>query len=235
MNQHLIRARGVPTEVPEHHSQLYLDLDTKYHWISVGNSSVEDWVGPIMTEEAVNQLLNDFASGTGRDPGTVVHRPVVKSSPYGRHVTIDVKNRDGRFNVITDDATGTERLERVTFMVEPTQGLDIGTMFSILNETAAELSLYTTDDIYRYAGQPNREIRFFPGNLANFKLLNVLGNTRYWLVWGDYDKDADSIGGKTIEEIIEEIGLGFVRLESLDEVLDEMNDVLVEFLGAQNE
>lgn len=230
MNQHLIRGRGRPTEVPEHYSQLYLDLDTKYHWISTGTSSVDDWLGPLMDLAAVNKALADFANGTGREPGTVAYIPMVYAEPYGRHFTVEVKNRDGRFNIITDDSATSERNKPITMVVDVEQGLDVGTVYSILNETDAEIMLYTTLDVYRFAGQPDREIRFFPGNLANFKLINVLGATRYWLVWGDYDHNADTIGGKTLEELIAAFQMEFMNKTDFDAALEDAQEILDDFM-----
>ncbi len=230
MQQHLIRSRGAPTEVPEHYSQIYLDLETKYHWISVGTDRVEDWVGPLMDLEHVNQVLADFANGTGSNAGTVVHLPIKDESPYGRHFVIEVKNRDGRFNIVTDDATGTEvRRRMVRMIVDVKQGLELGTMFTMLNETDAEIELYETTDVYRFAGKADRPIRFYPGNMASFKLINVLGNTRYWLVWGDYDQNADTIDGRTLEDIMDEFGQTFTRRKEVEDWADDLTKVITAF------
>lgn len=230
MKQHLIKSRGAPSDVPEHYSQMYLDLDTKQHWFSVGVSSVDDWKGPFLSLEEMTTVLKEFARGMHSVGGAVVTLQVSNEQQQGRTVTVPVGNFDGRFNIIADSATGMVAESEVTLFIDVVQALELGTTFSIINDTDATIRLYSSDDVYKYAGRGNRPIVFYPGNMVSLKLINNLSGTRYWLVWGDFDKDTDTIAGLTLNEIVARLSSSFVGSVEYEEFMYDFNEVIEESL-----
>lgn len=140
MKQHLFRGRGAPDFVPSGYSHVYLDTINMQHWISIGNSTAEDWSGPFVTEADVQKALNDYISGIDDLARKVIqYVDVVDYPTRGRFITIDPAIHAGKFLIARD----LDLRPDIGFKIEivPSSTVRLGSQIWLLNGTSKDTSL----------------------------------------------------------------------------------------------
>jgi hypothetical protein len=158
MKQHLFRGRGAPDFVPTGYSHLYLDTISMEHWLSIGNSTVSDWVGPFATVATVQKAIDDYAAGIDDLTDKVVlYVEVVNYANRGRYITIDPTIHAGKFLIIKDP----DNRPDLGFKVEivPSGRTHLGSQIWVYNDTPKITSLDNYNCMVNYPlGQTNKNL-----------------------------------------------------------------------------